>query len=331
MLDEDKILKIKWLIALNESKIDRRGSLLYQQPKSDTVFDIHARTHGINLGLRAYNHPEIIKWLKSNTFDLFQINQDSTHFDKKLLPSLGINFNEYEVEPISNTVHTVLEFLNIHADKRPTILQNEFWYHQEIIKNKISHYKQLKKGDVFVHSLPFFEDFKPVADLEDMLEHCSLNEIPVFLDLIWLPLTYEKIQIKNYDCVEVLCHSFTKTLPIAGIKGGFAFWRKPITQAKKLYPLGNKLGMYLSVEYMKIFGYYFVRDTLRDLQTKWCRILELQPHDFVYTGIIPKGHVLENQHLHNKMVPDSSLKLYNLIPFFENDKEISQFLNIDIK
>ena len=38
---------------------------------------------------------------------------------------------------MSNTVHTVLEFLNYNKEKVPVVFENEYWYHQKIIDKKI--------------------------------------------------------------------------------------------------------------------------------------------------------------------------------------------------
>lgn len=329
MLTQEQIFKIKWLIALNENNRDKRGSLAYQKPKSDQIFDIHARVQGVGLGLRAYNDPKLLEWLKTMDTNLFAINQNDCDLDVSLLPDIGIDYSEFEHEPLSNTVHTTLEFINNHRKKRPVVFENEFWYHREIVTDHINDISQLKKGDVLIRSLPFFEDFTKGNNFDELMSHCTEHDIPVLLDLIWMPLTNEVIKVKEYDCVEVLCHSFTKTLPIAGIKGGFVSWRKPITKAKKLYPLGSKIGLHIAQQYMEQFGYYYVRDSLKLMQRKWCDVLGLGMNNFVYAGVIPKGHVLETENLHSKMVPNGKIKLFNLVPYYENNDAISDFLGID--
>lgn len=117
-------------------------------------------------------------------------------------------------------------------------------------------------------------------------------------------------------------------IPIAGIKGGLCFWRKPVNEEKKLYQLGNKLGYWLSQKYLLEFGYNFVKNNLRKKQKEWCNILGLKEYDFVLVGEIPKNHLLEKEHLHAGRYDkqESSTKLFSLVPYYENDIILKKFL-----
>ena len=325
MLDRKHYEQIKWNIARSEL-VDpkKRGGFAYQKPKSESTIDMHQRVSGLQLGLRAVQTNEMVNWLQDINLDLLQVNQLEHRFDHGVLPDIGLRYQEFTMTPLSTTIHTALEFLNMHKDRKPVIFENDFWYFKEIINDEISQPEQISSDNILIISVPFFKDFKHRKDMDVILERCCDLGVPVMLDLIWLPLTHEKIYMQNTDCVEVITHSMTKLLPMSGIKGGVCFWRSPAQQRHNTCPLGGNVGFYITQKYFQDFDYYHVRDSLDELHKKWCGLLSLEPTDFVLSAQIPQGHLLEDQSLHSHRIPDS--KLLSLIPFYENDRSISHYL-----
>ena len=325
MLDRKHYEQIKWIIARSELvNKHKRGGFCYQKPQSANTIDMHQRVSGLHLGIRAVQTEEIITWMNGLTIDLLDINQLDHSFDKTVLPNIGIHHEEFTPTPLSTTIHTALEFMNIHKEKEPIVFKNDFWYYKEIIQKEINNPYEINKNNLLIVSVPFFENFEVRDDMTNTLEICSNLGVPVMLDLIWLPLVTEPIQLKHTDCVEVIAHSMTKVLPISGIKGGICLWRSPIPQRHNTYPLGSNLGFHISRKYFDDLGYYHVRDSLMPMRDKWCSILGLEKNNFVYTGSIPTGHLLSDQSLHAHRIPDSTL--FNLVPFFENDEIITKYL-----
>jgi len=322
----EKYEQMKWIIARNELNSQyRRGSLSYQKPKSSSTFDMHERVSGLHLGLRSVILPDIVEWLSNMDVDLYDINHRDEKIKTSLLPDIGIHWNEYECEPMSATVHTVLQFMHQHRDRNPVVLKNEYWYHQKLAQKTINDTSDLSKDDLLIVSVPFYSNFKNHRLIEDILSSCSDLGIPVLLDIIWLPLTKEIIKLTNTDCVQVITHSLSKTIPMAGMKGGFAFWRKPLNKEQVLYPLGNKLIHYIGNRYIEDFGYYHTRKICEPYQAKWCKIFELEQHDLCYVGKIPKGHWLETENLHAHEF-DAGEKLFSLVPYIENDSVLTRFI-----
>ena len=215
--------------------------------------------------------------------------------------------------------------MNLHKDRRPVIFHNDFWYFQEIIDTKLQNITEIKENDLLIISVPFFETFKYKDNIDGILKRCCDLDIPVMLDLIWLPLSTETGQLRYTDCVQVIAQSMTKVLPLSGIKGGVCFWRQPVPKRFNMYPLGNNVGYSITKKYLEQFGYFHVRDSLKTLQNKWCKILNLSPHTMVMCGHIPNNHFLVNESLHSHRIPKSDL--FNLLPFYENDHEITRFLS----
>tara|TARA_R110001592_G_C13150166_1_gene748121 strand:+ start:1415 stop:2398 length:984 start_codon:yes stop_codon:yes gene_type:complete len=322
MLVEETFFKLKWIVAKNElANSDKRGSQTYQKPMSGSILDIHARASGIHTGLVAAKTDSIIEWLKNINIDLFLVDKWTVDIDNEKLPSIGINWNEYQAQPMSDTVNCVYEFLYKHKTRRPTVFSKDFWYFESIIDHKIETVSQLDKNDVLILSFPFFGDFQIKKNINELLDICVTKEIPVLLDCVWLPLIKDIIKIEQADCIEVITHSMTKTLPLAGIKGGIVFKRKPIVWQEKMYPLGNKLGSWLFSKYINELGYNYVSTSLRPLQKKWCELLDLDVHDMAYIGKCKGNTYLQKYSLHN-----GKSDLISLVPFYENDKMLSLFL-----
>ena len=325
MLDRKQYEQVKWIIARSEL-VDpkKRGAFSYQKPKSSSTIDLHHRVSGLQLGLRAVQTNEMVNWLQDIKMDLLDVNQMEHDFDYELLPDIGLRYQEFTMTPLGTTIHTALEFINMHKDRIPVIFKNDFWCYKEIIDNEISDLQNLQSNHLLIISVPFFKDFKQRKDMDQVLDRCCELGVPVMLDLIWLPLTNQIIHMQNTDCVEVITHSMTKLLPMGGIKGGLCFWKSPAQKRHTTYPLGGNVGFYITKKYFKDFNYYHVRDSLANLNKKWCDILQVKQSDFVLAAEIPKGHVLEDQSLHAHTIPES--KLLSLLPFYENDRSITHYL-----
>ena len=318
--------QMKWIIAKAELVDNhKRGSLSYQKPKSSSTFDMHERVSGLHLGLRSANLPDIVSWLKSIKVDMYEFNHSEDKIQSSSLPDIGMHWDEYECEPMSATVHTVLEFMQQHRDRTPVVLKNEYWYHQKLAQRTIEKLDDLSKDDLLILSVPFYSNFKNHGFVNKILSTCTEIGVPVLLDIIWLPLTKEVIKLTHTDCVEVVTHSISKMLPMAGMKGGFAYWKKPVSKEQSLYPLGNKLIYNICKRYLDEFGYHYVRDRFIPYQSKWCKIFGIDTHDLCYVGSIPKGHWLETENLHvHEFNIDN--KLFNLVPYMENDIVLTRFL-----
>ena len=322
MLDEETFFKCKWIVAKNELKNkDTRGPQQYQSPLSNSILDIHARVTGVHKGLIAAKTKQSIDWIAQQKIDLMKIDKWKVNIDTDQMPDFGVPWTEFEMLPMPDTINSVYEFLYTHKNKRPIIFDGEYWYHETIVKNKINRMEQIKENDVLVLSFPFFNNFQIRSDMDDILERCSQLSVPVLLDCIWLPLISDIPKLKNSDAIEVMTHSITKTLPLSATKGGVLFKRKPLTLAEVTYGTGNKLGAWLFNNYLQQKGYFYIRDCYRPLQHKWCSILDIKAHDMVYAGVCS-----EQSFLKKYSMGQGNGNLVSLVPFFEHDEIITNFL-----
>ena len=323
MLSKEDFFKLKWLIAKDEIKNpDTTGSFSFQRPKSNSIIDMHTRASGLHLGFVASRAEHILSWIKSVPLNIIEIDQWIIEDKIEKLPHIGIRWSEYELTAMADTMHCVYEFLYKHKDRTPIVFNGEFWYFSKIIENKINSIDEIDKNSVLVISYPFMEKLQIRPDMNLILQKCCELNVPVLLDCIWLPLTDEISTLKNTDCIEIITHSVTKMLPIAGIKGGFCFYKKPLPIEMRHNEIHGKIGAYFLNEIIDQKGYWYVRDSHKSLQKKWCAILDLKKHDVVYAGIYQKDHPLAE--FGAKTI--NPLNIFSLVPFFNHDKVCTEFL-----
>lgn len=323
MLNKEDFFKLRWLMAKNEFKYpDTTGSFSFQRAKSNSIIDIHTRVSGIHLGLTASRSKHMLDWIKLLQLDLLSIDRWIINDNSHKLPNIGIRWTEYEKTAMADTVHCVYEFLQKHNDRKPIIFNGEFWYFGKIIENQIKTIDEIKKDSVLVISYPFMENLKVKDNMNQILKRCCELNVPVLLDCIWLPLTSELYFLEHTDCIEMITHSMTKTLPLAGIKGGFCFYKKPLPIEMRHNEIHGKIGAFIFDKLINEKGYWYVRDSHYELQKKWCSILGLEQHDVVIVGTYKNNHPLKEFGL-KKNNPEN---LFSLVPFFNHDLSCTNFL-----
>jgi hypothetical protein len=323
MLSKEDFFKLKWLIAKNEIKFpDTTGSFSFQRAKSDAIIDIHTRVSGLHLGLTASRAEHILKWINSFKIDLLSIDRWIIKNNPEQLPNIGIRWAEYEKTAMADTVHCVYEFLQKNKERKPIIFDGEFWYFAKIIPDQINTIDQIKKDSLLVISYPFMKNLKVKNNMNQILQRCCELNVPVLLDCIWLPLTKELYFLEHTDCIEMITHSMTKTLPLAGIKGGFCFYKKPLPIEMRHNEIHGKLGAFIFDKFITEKGYWYVRDSHYELQKKWCGILGLEQHDLVLVGKYENSHTLGEFGL-KQYNPGN---LFSLVPFFNHDSVCTKFL-----
>ena len=323
MFDKELFFKLKWLIAKKELVTpETTGSFSFQRPKSNSIIDIHARVSGLHLGFYASRARHILDWMNSLDLNIIEIDQMIIGNDFESFPDIGVRWSEYEITAMADTVHCVYEFLYKHKDRNPIIFNGEFWYYNKIIKDKIDTIDQIKSDSVLVISYPFMEQLKMREDMNEILQRCTELGVPVLLDCIWLPLTSQTLELHNTDCIEVVTHSVTKMLPLAGIKGGFCFYKKPLPIEMRHNEIHGKVGAFFLREIIKQKGYWYVRDSHKKLQQKWCGILDLETHDVVNAGIFREGHPLAEFGAKQR----NTMNLFSLNPFFNHDEICTRYL-----
>jgi hypothetical protein len=322
MLSKDTFFELQWLMAKQELKHPRTsyGGSLNQRSKSSSVIDIHTRVSGMHLGILSSNAKHISDWIDSVQIDLNTVDRWDCTTNTKALPEIGLRWNEYDIRALSDSTHAVYEFIVRNKHRDPVIFEGEYWMYDSMIDRKITNIEQLNDRSLLIISFPFMHRLEPRHDMNEILKRCCELGIPVLIDCIWLPLTNNIVKLENTQCIEVIIHSITKMLPLAGIKGGLCFIKSPVPSEMRVTEITGKVGAYVFDQYIRQKGYFYVRNSHLALQQKWCEILSVNPHELVFAGKIDNGHEL------SRFAWKQNGNIINLCPFYTHNDICTEYL-----
>lgn len=209
-------------------------------------------------------------------------------------------FDQYCLTEGSAQSFLLWHFYNL--DKRLRLLPGEYNYHKCLSRSDVVNYKVLQDVDDLVHgdymviSVPFSDDGNRPSQLDEILDRCDRMDIPVMIDLAYLPLVdnYE-INLKH-KCIHQVVATLSKGLDLEYYRIGMR-WSKhikddPIMMYNQLR-CTNMFGAGLGFEIMKQFPPNYIRKKYRSQQIEWCRTLDITPSDNVMFGIDTKNHYPE--------------------------------------
>ena len=90
-------------------------------------------------------------------------------------------------DAILGTTHQLDELHQLHG-RNIAVYKGEYKYHRRLTDfkvNEITHYSDLKQGDVFIVSYPSCITTSYHKDFDKLLDHCYTNKIPVHIDGAW--------------------------------------------------------------------------------------------------------------------------------------------------
>ena len=197
---------------------------------------------------------------------------------------------------INGAIHAFEAFFLRHSDKRLRVLDGDFMYHEIIWRLpalggavKVSKDEPIKTGDCFIVSLPFSKNGSVNINISDLLEDCTKLNVPVLLDMAYLPLVRNISRLNNYDCVEELVFSLSKfSKGLERIRIGLRLQRNFIDDpvgAANFIGMRNNLGVLIGTEVLQKFSLNFPYIKFKDKQHEICKKLGLKPSDCVIFGI----------------------------------------------
>ena len=95
----------------------------------------------------------------------------------------------------------------------------------------IYNYGQIRKEDAVIISCPFSDTGRVKEDMHELLEWCTLNDVPVLIDMAYFGMCYGITIDLDRPCVEEVTFSLGKTFPIIGARAGIRLQRKEIDDA----------------------------------------------------------------------------------------------------
>lgn len=191
-------------------------------------------------------------------------------------------------------------FLRFRDNKRLRLFKGEYYY-QQMMKNLwyTNNFAWLdediiRPNDVVLISVPFSDTGGVPNNLENILEACDNNNVPVMIDLAYINLAVDiKIDL-SHKCIEYVVSSLSKVFPVESYRIGIRMQRKKFED--QLYVVNepdhnyiNLLSAYVGTQLMKKYSADFIYKKYKPLQIQSCNELSVDPSPCVYFGIDTKN------------------------------------------
>ena len=197
---------------------------------------------------------------------------------------------------INGAIHAFESFFLRHSNKRLRVLDGDFMYHEIIWRlpalggaEKLNKNNPIKTGDCFIVSLPFSKNGDVNINISQILEDCTKLNVPVLLDMAYLPLVENISNLTNQDCVEDIVFSLSKfSKGLERIRIGLRLQRKFVDDpvgAANFIGMRNNLGVLIGNEVLQKFPLNYPHIAFKDKQHEVCKKLGLTPSDCVIFGL----------------------------------------------
>ena len=194
-------------------------------------------------------------------------------------------------DAILGTTHQLDELHQLYG-RNITVYKGEYKYHRRLTDfnvNQITHYSDLKKGDVFIASYPSCITTNYHKDFDKLLNHCDRHDIPVHIDGAWFG------QCRNFEfdvthpAVKSVSVSLSKALGMGSQRIGIRYTRERVNGPIAImndFAYANVSDMWLGAEAMQHCGIDFWWSNYENLYTKVCADFNLQESDSIHVGWI---------------------------------------------
>ena len=181
-------------------------------------------------------------------------------------------------------------FMQRHNNKHFKFFKGDFMMHKVASNNMnvkwdwIFNYSQIKKGDAVIISCPFSDTGNAIEDMQQILEWCSHNEVPVLIDMAYFGMCYGISIDLDQPCVEEVTFSLGKTFPMIGARAGIRLQRTeiddPVLFANQ-HGIVNNFGAMIGEYAMTCWSPDFIANKYMKAQLIVCNQLELKPTNCV--------------------------------------------------
>jgi hypothetical protein len=200
-------------------------------------------------GSRAIADMEVVESVKKlpAIVDLLHDHNVLSNFENSFAPWIQAHssnvvsgLENYEPDISQGSTQAFDSFFLKHAAREICFFQGEYFYHVlSCIKlgrpwRSITHSNQLKTSSALVVSVPFC-DTGSQLDLEEILNFCNRQGVPVLLDCSYYTIASNIHIDLNHDCIDTVAFSLSKTFPIAHARIGVRYTRPEWQDGQKLH------------------------------------------------------------------------------------------------
>lgn len=250
-------------------------------------------------GSRAINDPDIKAFLSAlpAITDLIYQHHSIAHFEHNFSDWLYTHstnsikgLEHFEPDISQGATQGFDSFYLRHQQKRITFFQGEYFYHPltaqylNLPSKCISSIAELKFGDVLAISVPFCDTGNSVDDLESILYHCDLHNIPVLLDCAYWTISSGIHLNLNHECIDTVMFSLSKTFPVAHARIGMRYTRVGMIDGQKLHSqinYSNRLSATIGQYIISNFESDYIVRKYQPVQHRICNALTITPSQSV--------------------------------------------------
>lgn len=246
-------------------------------------------------GSRAIADPELIAFIKKlphisdmlydhNVISTFEQSYSLWLLDHSSNKIFGLD--NFEADISQGATQSFDSFYLRYPNKNYKFLQGEYFYHvlTGINLNRswsfITNWRELKNGDAFILSVPFCDTGNQVLELDEIFDHCSLNNIPVLLDCAYFTIAKDITINLNHSCIDTVAFSLSKTFPVAHARIGMRYTRPTSKDGQKLHSkinYDNRASAAVGLELIRNFSSNFIVNKYQSAYDKFVSLLGLTP------------------------------------------------------
>lgn len=182
-----------------------------------------------------------------------------------------------------------------HHRRRFRVLQGEFMYHSAVFKLGLDHLKldsHLHPNDAVIISVPFSDLGYQHGMMQDLLRRCDDLEIPVLIDLSYLPVSKHIDLDLAHGCIDTLAFSISKAWPNAeNLRMGVRLQRHDSDDGIDVFnsvDMVNRLSCHVANQLITRYGVDWNWDTYGDHYYSVITEMDLEPVDCILFGLDTK-------------------------------------------
>lgn len=229
--------------------------------------------------------PDVYNMMMDNSLIArFQNNFTSWIQKNKFNTCSGLEL--YEPDISQGSTQSFDSFFLRHPDKKHKFFLGEYLYHIVVKKNLgqkwsfIADHRELIQGDALILSVPFCDTGNAPSQLQQILTHCTEQQIPVLLDLSYYTISHGIDIDLNFDCIDTVAFSLSKTFPVAYARIGMRYTRRKSMDGQKLHSkinYDNRISAGIGLHIIQKFPSDYVVEKYLDFYHRVASKLDLYP------------------------------------------------------